>query len=119
MIILWRGCGLAVLAFAGIGIGLGALLDSHFQAHDTRYLGIGAIIGGALCTLVGIPLIQRHHHGERHDLYFIPVVAWGPVMLVIGLGLLLSGIKDSWEMVEDEPSMTNAISSLLAQAVNI
>lgn len=92
MILIWRGWGLIVLFFIALGVvaglGIRALVDPG-SPEGRLFLGFGCMISGVICTAVGAYLHQRRVLGERHDLFFIPVVVWGPMIIMSGMVIML------------------------------
>lgn len=106
--IFWRGYGLLVPL---ITIGVGAVIESitravfdnkYYQKHGWPIL-VAMSISGALCWRLADVLDKRQSGilgsnavaGEvglkkRHEFFFIPIRAWGPILFLIGLGFFLA-----------------------------
>ncbi len=91
-VLIWRGWGLIVLFFIALGvvagIGIKALVDPA-RPDGRLFTGFGCMISGVICTVVGAYLHKRHAAGERHDLFFIPVIVWGPMIILLGMAMML------------------------------
>ena len=95
----WRGLGILVLFFV-----LGALweaqnlADAKFGAHYTfQHLwvpGLAALCAAAVCLIIGWLLYGSKAKGKpraksSHDLLFIPMIWWSPILAIVGVGLVV------------------------------
>ena len=111
MIIFWRGRGFLVLVITfGISL-INNLITDSITGNATYYkvhkwpVGISLIISGALCWLAGEYLNNKQGRvlvdpttGQQvvlrrtHSLFFIPLMWWGPILGVIGAGVVVAGL---------------------------
>ncbi|HWB61565.1 MAG TPA: hypothetical protein VG733_18930 [Chthoniobacteraceae bacterium] len=86
MIIFFRGFGwLVLILIAGCDLGANLLCnaqlgDKYWDAHKWP---LAAALGaaGVLSLLLGLALKSR---GNRDAFFFIPVIFWGPILIVAG-----------------------------------
>lgn len=104
--IIWNGLGILVVLIAGLMMAAvdgsaGALGLALTKAQSN---GIGIVLAGLLVGAWGVFLRRRparvlidKESGEevalrpRHSLFWIPVLYWGPILLVLGAALTIKG----------------------------
>ncbi len=96
MIVIWKGWGigivlLGVLAGAALFAMLGGALGSSYMASHA-WPAVVSTMGSGLC-MIFLGLTEK---GRQSSVYFIPVVAWGGLVLV--LGPLIAGATRSADL---------------------
>jgi hypothetical protein len=95
---LWRGLGILVLVFVlGAFWEAQSLADAKFGAHYSfQHLwvgGLAALCSAAVCLIVGWLLYGGKKKGNAnkkrsHDLLFIPMIWWSPILAITGVVLV-------------------------------
>jgi hypothetical protein len=110
--LIWQGRGVAVFVFAFFGVLLAGVLalavlgESFYRNESQTWIGIGLVLGGALCLWFGRrwndPANDRSlvdpQTGEqvvlrnRHTFWFLPMEWWGMAGILLGVALFILGI---------------------------
>jgi len=96
--VIWRGLGIMVLVFLLAALWEAQnLVDAKFGAHYTfQHLwvpGMAALCTAAVCLVVGWLLYSgkskdKSKKKASHDLFFIPMIWWSPLLAITGVVLV-------------------------------
>lgn len=93
MTLVWRGAGIVVPIIAVAT----AFIVSRWEENSMTGLGQSALIAGIILGLIGVFTLPGKvmHEGtgqmvskKKHDFFFIPIIAWGVLLIAAGVYLL-------------------------------
>lgn len=99
--LLWRGHGYLVAVFTFVSSLLMELATESMQHDDDYYqreglpLAVALTLAGVLSLVVGTALRRDGKVPLRHHtLFFIPMPAWGPILVALGVGVYVTRTFD-------------------------
>lgn len=83
--LIYRGWGVLAFLVPIVCIIIGISLFGENGNSTLRGFLYSLLVSGIILVPLGL-LLNRN--GKKHDLYFIPLVAWGTIWIVVALGFL-------------------------------
>jgi hypothetical protein len=134
MVIFWRGAGIMIPILLGISFWITSYWFEDTRFGNYAYMGWSILWPSILITLGGLTDLMKNEPDENgkvepktpNDLFWIPLIIWGPILLGISIYLIFKGPgegygdnkKDYSEYIEDVEEAEAEVNDVLLNFYN-